>query len=400
MSVGERQAMKILFCDLCNESVPETDLSGGRAVRLKGRVVCASCEASMGGLAGEASSSPFESPTDPPQSPAVFGAAASASDPGLGFATASDPGVPPAAPVATADSSSRGLMVGGVALIFSVAIAFHLSGEIETLRKTASEERGALDGGVTGVRIDMAGVLGRVDNLGGELEARMDARIEETREQLSGELKTVAGDLAGAGETVADLQVRLSRIDRQRSDGDAEFERRLGELAFQLRSSREDVRSLADRMGTVERASVAGVPAVVPQETPAAPAPPWHSSLADLANDNAGTRWNAVQALGETEDPAVVPHLLDLLGDDDVFVRMAVARVLGDLKVPASVERLIDALEDGEAVVRESAMVSLRDITGRNFKFDAVASSSDRAKKVKAWRQWWSKAREGFEPSR
>lgn len=389
MSEGERRAMEILFCDLCNESVPEVDLSNGRAVRLKGRVVCASCEASMGGLAGEASLSPSAPPSNAPPLLRALGAPLTASEP---LAPLAPSAPPPQAP------SRRGLLVGIVALVFSVSAAVYLSDELETLRQTGHDERIALDGGVTGVRIDMARVLGRVDSLGSELATRMETRIEEAGEELSAELKAVAGELAGAGERVADLQTRLARVDRQRSDADAELERRLGELAFQLRSSREDVRSLAERMGSVERSGVGAAAVAAGPDTPAAVTAPWHSELEGLASDNAGTRWNAVQALGETADPAVVPHLMDLLGDEDVFVRMAVARVLGDLKVPASVDRLIDALEDVEAVVRESAMVSLRDITGRTFKFDAVGSPSDRAKKVKAWRQWWSKARDGFVP--
>ncbi|MDP6540876.1 MAG: HEAT repeat domain-containing protein [Planctomycetota bacterium] len=377
--------MEILFCDLCNESVPESDLCAGRAVRLKGRVVCASCEASMGGLAGEAKSTP--SPPPAPEPPPFS----------QGVPRSPTPQSPPSAP-APPSRGGRGLVVGAVALVFAVTAAVYLGGELEDLRRTASDERSALDGGVTGVRIDMARVLGRVDSLGSELTARMEARIEETREALAGELDALGRDLAAAGEVATDLETRLARVDRQRTDSDAELERRLGELAFQLRSSREDVRSLAERMGSVERTGGGGAVAVEPVP-PAAILPPWNGELEGLASENAGTRWNAVQALGETADPAVVPHLLDLLGDEDVFVRMAVARVLGDLKVPTSVDRLIDALEDSEAVVRESAMVSLRDITGRNFKFDAVGSASDRAKKVKAWRQWWSKARDGFEPS-
>ena len=39
--------MKIHFCDLCNESVPESDLAAGRAQRRKDRVICAACERSM-----------------------------------------------------------------------------------------------------------------------------------------------------------------------------------------------------------------------------------------------------------------------------------------------------------------------------------------------------------------
>ena len=42
-------AMDIFFCDICNESVPVGHLSDGRAFRRKGRVVCATCDAAMGG---------------------------------------------------------------------------------------------------------------------------------------------------------------------------------------------------------------------------------------------------------------------------------------------------------------------------------------------------------------
>ena len=49
-----------------------------------------------------------------------------------------------------------------------------------------------------------------------------------------------------------------------------------------------------------------------------------------------------------------------------------------------------------EAVVREAAMVSLHAITGRNFRFDPMAGPADRAKKVKAWRQWWEKAKDEY----
>ncbi|MDF1798021.1 MAG: hypothetical protein P1V81_02505, partial [Planctomycetota bacterium] len=41
--------MKIHFCDLCNESVPQNDLDQGRAFMRKGRVICATCDDVMGG---------------------------------------------------------------------------------------------------------------------------------------------------------------------------------------------------------------------------------------------------------------------------------------------------------------------------------------------------------------
>ena len=71
---------------------------------------------------------------------------------------------------------------------------------------------------------------------------------------------------------------------------------------------------------------------------------------------------------------------------------MATARILGDLEAPVGIEPLIDALEDSEASVREAAVVSLRSITGRSFQFNPGAKESDRAKRIKAWRDWWKKS--------
>ena len=42
--------MEILFCDLCNESVPQSDLERQRAFRLKGRVICSECDKAMSGV--------------------------------------------------------------------------------------------------------------------------------------------------------------------------------------------------------------------------------------------------------------------------------------------------------------------------------------------------------------
>ena len=43
-----------------------------------------------------------------------------------------------------------------------------------------------------------------------------------------------------------------------------------------------------------------------------------------------------------------------------------------------------------------SSVVSLRSITGRSFKFDPGAKEVDRAKRIKAWRDWWKKSADDF----
>jgi HEAT repeat protein len=114
----------------------------------------------------------------------------------------------------------------------------------------------------------------------------------------------------------------------------------------------------------------------------------------DLGSPKAAVRWEAVDQIGQSRDPESVPFLVPMLKDADVFVRMATARVLGDIQVPAAVPALIDSLEDGEAAVREAALGALRVITGKDLRFDPLASDAERAKKVKAWRDWWKKVEE------
>jgi len=80
------------------------------------------------------------------------------------------------------------------------------------------------------------------------------------------------------------------------------------------------------------------------------------------------------------------------LSDPDLVVRMGVARALADLGNPMAVPALIGALEDPEPPVREAAVVALRQLTGRSFRYDPAASESDRARKVESWQRWWERA--------
>jgi HEAT repeat protein len=114
----------------------------------------------------------------------------------------------------------------------------------------------------------------------------------------------------------------------------------------------------------------------------------------DLGSPKAAVRWEAVDQIGQARDAESVPFLVPMLKDADVFVRMATARVLGDIQATSAVPALIDALEDGEAAVREATLGALRVITGKDLRFDPLASDAERAKKVKAWRDWWKKAEE------
>ncbi len=84
--------------------------------------------------------------------------------------------------------------------------------------------------------------------------------------------------------------------------------------------------------------------------------------LRDLAQrDNPHVRREAVAALGQTGQQALVPVLADFLAvDHDTAVRGAAARALGNLRAPLAVSPLLAALRDTAALVRQKSLVSLQ----------------------------------------
>lgn len=356
--------MNLYFCDLCNESIPQADLDLGRAVRRNERLICAACEAAMGSTGPRIA---------PPTSPALVH--------------------PPVAPVRAAapPSSALGaiaLALASVALVVGVGAASYLYWRLE-------ERSGRLDQ-------ELADVARAAPEHARTVSA---ALVEETGARES--------ELAAARAEMQALSARVAELE-QAGGSSAALERRVEKLDGRLAllddlSSRvqHQAGALEQLSGTVAKVALArgaeaGPAAQEPlePERPAAPAPSPAASgeaalgrwVTELASPDSGTRWQAVQALGDTDDPAVVPHLVPMLDDADIFVRMAACRHLGDLGSMEAIPGLIDTLEDEEASVREAALVSLRSLSGQSIEFDPLAREGDRSRRVKAWRDWWEEA--------
>jgi hypothetical protein len=380
--------MKIHFCDLCNESVPEGDLAAGKAFRRGGRIVCGTCDALMSGR-------PAGSEPDATRLSAGVG-------PGTGPERreprpAPPPPVTASAAAAPAPSGGRASgWIGALALVVAAGVAFHLGGEVERLGEQSARLDRELDERARALAADVDAFSQGAMRRGQELEDRVALGFEEQRRERALELERLREELDAAREAAERAGAELARIEAREREAGADAERRLDELAAQGLRVRGRVDELADRLERAEE-GLAQRPAVAPAAAPReAAGPAWAAELADLQSEVAGTRWNAVQSLGETGDLAVVPHLVPLLDDPDVFVRMAVARVFGDLGAAAAIEPLIDTLEDEEPVVREAAMAALHLVTGRDFRFDPNAGPAERGKRVQAWRDWWKGARAGY----
>ena len=384
--------MRIYFCDLCNESVPQADLDEGRAVLRKGRVICARCESAMSpeGLAPGASHG--TSHGAPPGTSHGEGAV-------LGAAAAAPAGAPP--PVASPAEASRGQAApagsgAGAAVGIALALVALLftAGTTAFLFDRAEGQDATLDRRVSALRGDL-------ESARRELDARAETRFGDARDELArvgAELRDVRArvdESSRAGREAVDaLRADVAALTERLAQADAaaaEAERQRQQVA-RLEQAVAGLRVQLDGALTRREEPAPGAQAAAPPEPEVLAAPSWNDLVSGLASDNSGDRWTAVQALGDTGDPAVAEHLTPMLRDPDIFVRMATARILGDLHAVAGIPALIDALEDAEASVREAAVVSLRAIAGREFRFNPTAKDSERAKRVKAWRDWWKKA--------
>jgi len=391
--------MEIHFCDLCNESVPQSDLDQGRAFLRKGRAVCASCDAAMGG--GEAST----------HGSAGGAASATLAPPQAGTATAElttaaaaaripDGMAAPGTPVA------GGVLLGLLALIFASGATAVLVDRIGKLKDEVGNQETSL--ALQGAQLsrlsrDLESRLGRRVE---DVEERLSARQAQTGAQLVEALGLLREDLSEAREQTAGFRTELVALRAQTKDDAKGADDRLIALEEQHARVEEEVRFYGNRIIELEetlRGLAAGGFGPVAQGTPGegdmnggGGLPAWNGLLADLKSKNAGIRLDAIYALGETRDAGVVQHIVPMLEDVDIFVRMGAARILEKLDARIAVPALIEVLEDAKTAVREAAMLALRKITGKDFNYDPLAGEADRKKRVKAWRDWWAKSGEEF----
>jgi len=384
--------MDISFCDLCNESVPQADLKPGGVERYAGRLICTRCSAAMTSegpapAPGAVSAAPPEITSHGARRLDV-GAKAPENDARV------DPPVPPMA------QSGGGSGVGWVALVFGTAAIAFLVDEGRSFEATVADRFQETQAAAVSADQRAERRAARLAAQILESETRTVEHIAEQLVPIQAELAELRGGLDRQALRWDDLKQELELA---RADGEARYT--TTKLSFdrqnaQLKRLDEDQRFYRDRIIELEEGlrgmAQAGVPrSLLPGggvATPTDGTPRWTSILPDLEHASAAIRLEAVYALGETKDGLVVPHLLPRLRDEDLFVRLATARILEALQATQAVPNLIDALEDPESAVREAAVGALREITGRNFSFDANGTATDRAIRVRDWRAWWKKS--------
>ena len=389
--------MEILFCDLCNESVPQADLEAHLAYYRKGRLICRDCDRAMGGSGEEAdrATAPPAAPLGPSrEAPPAAGAAAGARPSWRGGQLETVP--------APSGGGAGGVVLGLLSIAFAGTAAWLLVERFEALEGAQAQDRVRVARSLELAQDEQRAWAAGIEERLAALDQRAEERAAQAAEALEQRVAGLRVELAQFVEREDAVAGALRDLDQRIAEGDGQSEQGIAALRTALEGLEKDQRFYADRLIEFEESvrllSAGGrmvnpaLPLGAAQEpVEAAPQKPWVGLIPDLENDNAGIRLDAIYKLGETKDLAVVPHLVPKLKDEDLFVRMATARMLEDLGAKSAVGDLIEALEDEQSPVREAAFVALRGLTGEDFGFEPVAAPAERAKKVKLWREWWKK---------
>jgi hypothetical protein len=401
--------MDIQFCDLCNESVPQVDLDEGRAFRRAGRIICNTCEKAMS--EGHLSSASMPAGGSGSSSSAAHSAHSAPSDwSGGGLAVAERVSAPRRVPPSGKSpiqlgpmpvvEGTAGVLFGAVALIFSVGATALVVDRVDTAVEKLEASQARITTDISRLESSVGGMQVRVASMIEESETRAEAQREQRLGEVGGRLQEVRTELAGLGTNLESMGSRLDAAASDQARAERETAARIDGVASRLAGMDEVTRfhqstliELEERLRAISQGGGLFAAAQVPA---AGGAPAWQPMLPDLSNAQAPIRLEAIYALGETQDLAVVPYVVPMLQDVDLFVRMAAARVLEDLDARSAVPALIDALEDPEPPVTESAMFALRKITGKTFDIEPNESPSERARKIKLWRKWWNEQGAAF----
>lgn len=113
-------------------------------------------------------------------------------------------------------------------------------------------------------------------------------------------------------------------------------------------------------------------------------------NLAKLASPSPSVQARAAEALGflraYRSEAALIAKLRDSAGEVRRQTVMVLAWCGGREAVPA----LLEALHDADWCVRQAAHVSLENLTGMAFVFDALAPTAERSAQAQRWRDWWA----------
>jgi len=346
---------EVLFCDLCNTSVPLQDLESGAAVKHQGKTIGACCL------------------KDLRQSAPLADAAPKAAHP-----------------------AENSLVPLGFVLLAAIAAAtifldHQLSQRSSALAAAHQESLVAIHKNAAALQDLAVGLEGsaRRDDVGG-LTERMLAAASANQEALGG----VDQKFEHLRTAIESLQARVQELREQRIDYRPALER-IESTAQQVKSALADLQAAPRTAPSEASMPQPAHPGDQPPAIPGLPADLAHH-VAKLSDTDPAARFEAVDELLRSKNPAVREHILPMAKDADTFVRRLVVEGLREFHHASCVEALLVALSDPEEIVRDTAWRSLKELTGQKLPFEAGAAKEPRARAIQRWQEWWEKNKAAF----
>ena len=351
--------VEVSFCELCGTSVPVADLRAGNAVLHQGKTVGACCL------------------------PALRGAA-----------------VPAGAPLVVRPAPANDARVLPVAIVLLAAIAAatvfleHRLTDADTFHRQSLGQLGDAQTSDSQVLASLAVAMDAVPR-----RPEFDA--------LAAKVDSLA---AASGSVPEALQAQVGAVAREVAALAQQVQAQAAQ-AVDYRPLLEDLRQRQVRVLDVVSAVRAMAPVAAdgpaPPPEPLAPTPadadagpalpaPLAEQVRKLQAPDPAVRFEAVDELVRSREPAVLAHLVPLARDPDEFVRRLTIEGLRDFKRPEAVDALLAALADEKEWVRDCAWESLMAVTGQKFAFDSGAAKDARARAIQKWQDWWDKNKATF----
>ncbi len=340
----ETSAMKIYFCDGCNESIPLADIQAGQVTTIKGKLFCRTC-IPPGGTAGGPTQTVVKTRTHPLLIVLLLMLVAW-----------------------TAYRDLRPLAAGD----FSYT---ETRGDLQ--QKDADARFGALEQDVTDLRRDGSELERRVDFYRGDLDQvrAAEADLSRSMDQLRSEIDRLLRSQAETGELIEKMNLVGNRMDLVNGRVDT-----LGDMVARLEQT--------VAMGLIAGQHGAATGEVAATSAEAGPTSAQAGLRRQLLDDDPGQRFDAVSQILEGRNKEFTADLIPMLQDEDPFVRILAMEVLGEFGAVEAVPELFTVLESPSAQIRKTAAETLVRLTGYDPGYDPRASQGDRTKAVAAWRKW------------
>jgi hypothetical protein len=345
-------ALKIYFCDGCNESIPLKDINENKITIDAGKIFCAKCAPKAPPKAAKGSS---------PLVIAILVALV-----GLGFGLIAFITSQQIRDVGRDTARAREDVQTIQADFAALRRDAMPRDEAEATRKAVSDAVLIMQKEIAaqGERLKVVESLVRAEVEG--LERRMGEATKTEILALAKQLAALSEEWRGHGGVHEALKGSLSAIEAAITD---------------LRGEFETVRAQRGRGGAATDSGPAGD--MLPDDSS-------RELILALKDAEPQRRFNAVVDLARFRTPAVVTALEGMLADPETYVRDGAVRALRKINAPSSIPAIIAALRDDDYFVRSSARDALKSMTTMDIAFDPGGNAADREAKVREWEGWWS----------